>query len=157
MVCPVCTIAVAAGIGILEKWGVDNIIIGIWLGALIVSSIAWMIDYLNRKNIRFLFRKILITISFYLVFIWPLYHWKIMGNINNQIFGVDKILFGTIVGSFIFIGAVLFSNYLKKINDNKAIIKFQKVIIPLILLIVVSWVTYLIIKINLEKGNEKKP
>ena len=60
MVCPVCTFAVAAGIGVLEQWGVNNIIIGIWLGALIVSSIAWMIDWLNRKNIHFLFRKILI-------------------------------------------------------------------------------------------------
>ena len=64
MVCPVCTVAVAAGIGVLEKWGVNNIIIGIWLGALIVSSIAWMIDWMNRKNVHFLFRKISSSIRY---------------------------------------------------------------------------------------------
>jgi len=147
MVCPVCTVAVAAGIGILEKWGVNNIIIGIWFGALIVSSIAWMIDWMNRKNIHFLFRKNLVIISFYLIFIWPLYIWKIMGLPQNQIFGMDKILFGVIIGSAIFILAIISDWYLRKINENKIVIKYQKVIIPLTFLIIASIITYLLIKI----------
>jgi len=147
MVCPVCTVAVAAGIGILEKWGVNNIIIGIWFGALIVSSIAWMIDWMNRKNIHFLFRKILVIVSFYLIFIWPLYIWKIMGLPQNQIFGMDKILFGVIIGSAIFILAIISDWYLRKINENKIVIKYQKVLIPLIFLVIASIITYLLIKI----------
>jgi hypothetical protein len=152
MVCPVCTVAVAAGIGILEKWGVNKIIIGLWLGALVVSSIAWMIDYLNRKNIHFLFRKILVVILFYAIFIVPLYYIKInnlpvMGDPSNIIFGIDKILFGVIIGTFIFIFAILFDNYLRKINDNSILFKYQKVIIPLSVLIIASVITQLIIKI----------
>ncbi|MEK6885356.1 MAG: hypothetical protein AABX17_00130 [Nanoarchaeota archaeon] len=148
MVCPVCTVAVAAGIGILEKWGVNNIIIGLWLGALIVSSIAWMIDWLNRKNIHFLFRKILIIVSFYLIFIWPLYIWKIMGLPRNQIFGIDNILLGVIIGSVIFILAMLSDRYLRKINEDKIVIKYQKVLIPLTFLVIASIIAYLLIKIT---------
>lgn len=38
--CPVCTIAVGAGVGIAEKFGVDDTIIGLWVGGLTVSLIA---------------------------------------------------------------------------------------------------------------------
>jgi hypothetical protein len=150
MVCPICTVAVAAGIGILEKWGVDNIIIGIWVGALVVSSIAWMLDYLNRKNIHFIFKPQLIIISFYLIFVWPLYHWGIMGGANKIAFGIswlDRTLFGIIIGTFLFIGAVLYDNYLRKLNDNRIMIKYQRVIVPIVALIIASIIVFLLIGI----------
>jgi hypothetical protein len=153
MVCPVCTIAVGAGVGFLRAWGVNDIITGLWFGALIVSSIAWMIDYLNRKNIHFLFRKILVIVLFYALFIIPLYYWKpdgvpIMGALGNTIFGIDKILLGVIIGTIVFILAVLFNNYLKKINENIVLFNYQKIVIPLIFLILVSIAIFLILKIN---------
>jgi len=147
MVCPACTIAVAAGVGVLRGVGIDDIITGLWFGALIVSSIAWMIDFLNRKNIHFLFRKILVILVFGFVFIWPLYHWDVMGNPLNQIFGIDRLLFGTIIGAVIFILAVISNNYIKKINEGKVVINYQKVLIPLVYLIVASIIANLLIKI----------
>lgn len=147
MVCPVCTVAVAAGVGVLRELGVSDIITGIWFGALIVSSIAWMIDWLNRKNIHFLFRKILIIISFYAIFIWPLYIWNVMGKADNIIFGMDKILFGVIIGTFVFIVAVLSDKYLKNINEGKVLLYYQKVLIPLIYLIISSIIMHLLIGI----------
>ena len=152
MVCPVCTIAVGAGVGFLREFGVNDIITGLWFGALIVSSIAWMIDYLNRKNVHFLFRKILVIILFYGIFIVPLYYWKvggatIMGSPANVIFGLDKILFGVIIGTFIFISAVISDKYLRNINENKPLIKYQKVIIPLTFLIITSIIAELLIRI----------
>lgn len=154
MVCPVCTVAVGAGVGFLREFGVNDIITGIWFGALIVSSIAWMIDYLNRKNIHFLFRKILVIVLFYGIFIIPLYYWKIgettlMGNPDNVIFGIDKILFGVIIGTFIFISAILSDIYLRKINEGKHIVIYQKVIIPLVFLIIASIIAELLIKIGI--------
>lgn len=147
MVCPVCTVAVAAGVGVLREFGVSDILTGIWFGALIISSIMWFIDWLNRKNIHFLFRKILVIVSFYLIFIWPLYHWKFMGNINNQIFGMDKLLFGVITGTIVFIFAVLSDSYLRRINEGKVMIKWQKVIIPLVFLVIATIIDWLLIKI----------
>jgi len=149
MVCPICTIAVAGGVGIFRTWGIDDIVTGIWIGALVVSSIAWMIDYLNRKNIHFLFRKILVIVSFYLLFIWPLYKWNIMGLPGNIIFGMDRVLLGVIIGTIVFILAMLSDSYLRKINENKIVIKYQKVIIPLSYLIIISIMVHLLIRIFL--------
>jgi len=144
MVCPVCTVAVAAGIGVLEAWGVNPIIIGIWFGALIVSSIMWMIDYLNRKNVHFLFRKILVIVVFYAIFIIPLYFWKIQGvSVMTPL-----LLEGVIIGTFVFILSFFANLYLKKLNDNKVLIYWQKVIVPLIFLTIASIIAHLIILIN---------
>jgi len=150
MVCPICTLAVAGGVGLLRTVGIDDVITGLWYGALIVSSIVWFIDYLNRKSIQFLFRKILVIAVFYTAFIWPLYRWNIMGKPENIIFGVswlDRILFGAIIGTFIFIFAILSDIYLRKINENKPIIKYQKVLIPLVFLTIASIIIHLLIKI----------
>ena len=67
-VCPVCTVAVGAGVGLSRWLGVDDLITGTWIGGLLVSMIWWTIDWLNKKNIRFSFlitfvKKHLIIIS----------------------------------------------------------------------------------------------
>jgi hypothetical protein len=147
-VCPVCTIAVGAGVGVLRAWGVDDVIAGLWFGALIVSSIAWMINWLNKKKIHFLFRKILVIVSFYALFIWPLYPMHILGNSINTILGIERLLFGVIIGSFVFIFSVLFNSYLKKTNNGEVIVYYQKVFIPLIFLSIASIIAYLLLKIT---------
>ena len=38
-VCPICTIAVGAGVGLSRYFGVDDAITGLWVGGLIVSMI----------------------------------------------------------------------------------------------------------------------
>jgi len=144
MVCPVCTVAVGVGVGFLREFGVSDLITGIWFGALIVSSIAWMIDYLNRKNIHFLFRKILVIIVFYAIFIIPLYFWKV----NGMIVMTSLLLKGVIWGTFIFIAGVLANNYLKKINEGMVLIFWQKVIVPITFLIIASIIAHLILLIQ---------
>lgn len=147
MVCPLCTVAVAAGVGVLREFGVDDLVTGIWFGALIVSSIAWMIDYLNRKNIHFIFRKILVIVIFYALFILPLYPLKIIGVAGNTAFGIDRLLAGVIIGTIIFILAVLADKYLRTLNETRAMIKWQKVIIPIVFLIIASIITHFLVKI----------
>jgi len=146
MVCPVCTIAVAAGVGILRSIGIDDIITGIWFGALIVSSIAWMISWLDKKNIHFLFRKILVIISFYILFIGPMYWFGYMKNVP-EIYGIAKLMIGVIIGSIIFVLGVLADKYLRKINEDKQAVIYQKVIVPLVFVILSSIVAYFLIRI----------
>jgi len=147
MVCPVCTIAVAAGVGVLREFGVNDVVTGIWFGALIVSSIAWMISWLNRKNIHFIFKPQLVIIVFYAIFIWPLYIWGIMGNPLNTVFGIDRLLFGVIIGTALFLFSMLSDRYLRDINSQQATFKYQKVIIPLVILTIASIIMHLLMKI----------
>jgi len=141
--CPICTVAVGAGVGLCRYLGIDDTISGTWVGGLLVSLILWTINWLNKKNIRFLFRKILVVVFYYAVTIIPLYQFKIMGNPGNKIYGIDKLLFGIITGSIAFILSIVFNDFLKKKNQGKAYFPFQKVIIPILFLVITSLIHWL--------------
>ncbi len=143
-VCPICTIAVGAGVGLCRYLGIDDAISGTWVGGLIISLIAWTIDWLNKKNIRFLFRKILVAIFYYAIIIIPLYKMNIMGHPQNKLWGMDKLLAGIIAGSAVFILSVLFNDFLKKKNQGKVYFPFQRVVIPILFLIIASYIMSLI-------------
>ncbi|MCX6113584.1 MAG: hypothetical protein NTY22_09990 [Proteobacteria bacterium] len=144
-VCPVCTIAVGSGLGLLRAFGVDDIITGLWLGALVVSSILWFLDWMNKRNYNFKFKKTIIWISFYLLFIYPLY---LMGYGGEPMFYfVDRLLIGVIIGSIVFLLSIAADHYLRSINDNKVVFLYQKVIVPMVFLFIASIVTHLVVQI----------
>jgi len=142
-VCPVCTVAVGAGLGLAEWLGIDDSISGLWVGGLIVSLIIWTINWLNSRGIRFRTRKILVTIGYYLIIILPLY-WKgyIGKNLFNKLCGIDRLLFGIILGSFLFLAGVIIHNYLRKKNENKSYFRGQKIVLAILPLIIASIILY---------------
>ena len=142
-VCPVCTVAVCASVGLSRWLGVDDTITGLWFGGLAVSLIIWTIDYLNKKNIRFIGRKILTVIFYYLIIIWPLYYFNFAGDPYHKLWGIDKLLLGIIIGSIVFTAAVIFERYLKRKNADKVYFPFQKVIFPVGSLLILSLIFYL--------------
>ena len=137
-VCPVCTVAVAGGVGLCRYLGISDLISGTWVGALIVTLIMWTLKWLNKKNIRFKFRRLLVIFLFYFFIIAPLYWMGIMGDATNKFWGIDKLLFGIIAGSLGFILALVVENILRKKNQQKAYFPFQKVVIPVSFLIIIS-------------------
>jgi hypothetical protein len=145
-ICPICTVAVGAGVGLSRWLGIDDAITGIWIGALIVSSITWTINWMNGKNIKFKGRKILITLAYYLIIVVPLYWSGVIGHYFNKIWGIDKLIFGIIIGSIVFLASVLWYENLKKKNNNKANFPFQKVAMPIGFLVIFSIIFYFITK-----------
>lgn len=140
--CPVCTIVVASGVGLSRWLKIDDLISGLWIGGLLISLSLWTIDWLNKKNIKFLLRKILVFVFWYGITILPLYKVGIIGDLRNKIFGIDKLVGGIILGSLIFVLSLLFNNFLIKKNNNKVYFPFQKVIIPVLFLLISSFVLY---------------
>ena len=139
-ICPVCVVAIGTGVGILKNYGIDDLVSGIWYGALILSIYFSIIDYLEKKNIRFLFRKLLVFILTYLVFVAPIYLFEdIKLNLSTQrIFGMDRIVLGVILGSIILFLAKITDQKLREKNNGKGYFPFQKVIIPILYLIISS-------------------
>ncbi|MDI6603185.1 MAG: hypothetical protein QME57_03675 [Patescibacteria group bacterium] len=137
-VCPACTVAVGAGVGLCRYLTIDDLISGTWIGGLITSLIIWTINWLDKKKIRFLFRKIIISSLFYSIVIIPLYWLGIMGHPENKFFGLDKLLFGIITGSIVFLVSFFFHNFLVKKNQGKSFFPFQKVLIPILFLVILS-------------------
>lgn len=143
-ICPLCTIAVGAGVGLAEWLGIDDTITGLWIGGLIVSLIIWTIYWLESKNIKFKGRIILVTLAYYVIVIGPLYPMGIMGHPLNKLWGIDKLLLGTVIGSFGFLIGSLSYIYMKKHNDDRAYFPFQKVVMAIVPLIILSIVFYFI-------------
>lgn len=150
-VCPVCTIAIAGGLGLSRWLGVDDTVSGVWIGGLIVSSVIWFLNWLDKKQIRFKFRWFIIAVFSYLIVIIPLYWSKIIGHPYNKFLGIDKLIFGIIAGSLGFFLGDYLSNLLKIKNQGKAFFRFQKVVLPISFLIILSLILYILIKYDIIK------
>ena len=146
-VCPVCIIAVGAGVGILRAYGVDDLISGLWVGALLLSISLWTIDYMQRKKWTFKFFKPIVHILYFVLTILFLYLYKIVGHPDNSLFGMDKLVMGTAIGVVIMILAVMSDVALRKQNDGRVVVYYQKVLIPLAYLISASLAMFFIIRI----------
>ena len=143
-ICPVCTVAVGAGVGLCRWLGIDDTISGVWIGGLIVSLIVWFLGWLDKKQILFRFRGPIASFVFYLLVIGPLFFSGIIGHPLNTFYGVDKLLFGISLGSIVFLGTILLHNFLKKKNNGKSFFSYQKVVLPILSLVFTSLVLYFI-------------
>jgi hypothetical protein len=143
-VCPICTIAVGAGVGFSRWLGIDDTISGLWIGGLTASLISWTVNFLTRHNIKFIFRKLLVTVAYLAIIIFPMYYKKMIGDPMNKLWGVDKILLGMVIGIIVFTISCFIYNYLKKRNDNRTYFPFLKILMPVGSLIVFSFIFYLI-------------
>jgi hypothetical protein len=144
-ICPVCTIAVGAGVGLCRWLGIDDVLSGIWIGGLIVSMIGWTLGWLDKKQIHFNFRGLCVSLLFYAVVIVPLYFMGIIGHPLNTFWGIDKLILGIIFGSIAFLVGVGLNVFLKSKNQGKAFFPFQKVILPLLFLIVATFIFHKIV------------
>ena len=145
--CPVCVVAVGAGVGLSRWLGIDDLISGVWIGGLTVALIMWTIDWTNRKQIKFLFRKPIIILSYYVLILASLHFPGILWHPQNKFLGIDKIIFGIIAGTVVFLISAWLNGFLKNKNGGKVYFPYQKVVIPVSLLLVVSLVFYLILKL----------
>jgi hypothetical protein len=145
-VCPVCAFVVGAGVGLSRWLGIDDSVTGLWVGGLVVALVGWTINWLNKKNIRFYGRKILVTVFYYASVFIPMHYMKITGGAFNKLWGMDKLLLGTAVGSLAFLFASIWYEHLKLKNADKAYFPLQKVVMPVVTLLALSLIFYCITK-----------
>ncbi|MCL5433318.1 MAG: hypothetical protein M1524_04370 [Patescibacteria group bacterium] len=144
--CPVCAVAVGAGVGLSRWLGIDDTVTGLWIGALTVSLIMWTINWLDQKKIKFIGRKIITTVTYYLLIVVPLFYTGIMGHPLNKLWGIDRLLIGIIVGSVAFLASVLLYEVLKKRNNGHSYFPSQKIVMPIGTLIILSLIFYFLTK-----------
>jgi len=149
-VCPLCTIAVAAGVGLSRWLGIDDTVTGLWVGALTLSMAFWNVNWYEKKKINFKFRSSITVAAYYLIVIFPLWGMGIIGNKlgalrpfgTESFFSVDKLTLGILVGSFLFWTSVLWYDHLKAKNNGRAHFPFEKVVLPNGLLLILSFVFF---------------
>jgi len=144
-VCPICVVAVGAGLGLSEWLGVDDAISSIWIGALLAATSLWTLIWMQKKNWKFKLDKVIVFLSYYLLTLLPLYTAGIIGHPLNTIFGIDKIIFGTVIGTLVIILSNWWYQYLKQKNNGRAHFPYEKVVMPVVVLLLISLILWTII------------
>ena len=147
--CPLCTVAVGAGVGVSRSLGIDDVIVGVWIGGLLVSSSMWLFEWLKGKKIvkkgNEGWWSLGITVLMYALVLIPLKYKGIIGHPLNTMLGIDKVVLGIMLGSIVFFSAGRLHFYLKRMNREKVCIPYQKVILPVGALWLTTIILYLIV------------
>ena len=147
-ICPVCTIAVCAGLGLSRWLGINDAVTGLWIGGLLVSVSVWTVTWLDARRIDFPWRSAAVTFAYYAMALVPLYFAKIIAHPVDFLSSCvkDNLLLGIIQGSATFSFAAMLYNYLKEKNNGRAHFPFEKVVFPVSSLIIFTVIFYLITK-----------
>lgn len=143
--CPVCTVAAGAGVGLARYFGVDDTISGLWIGGLMVAVSIWTIEWFKKNKYYFSGLEFITVFVYYALLIIPFYQMGVIGHILNTIWGFDKLLLGIVIGSITFyLGGVWYQQI--KAKRGQAHFPFQKVVMPVSPLIILSLLFYLLTK-----------
>lgn len=143
--CPVCTVAVGAGLGFAEYLGIDDLIAGVWIGGLLLSTSLWTIDWLKKRKWNFKYHKLVVYLLMYGLVIIPFSSSGVIGDPYSKFWGMDKVLLGMILGTLGFIAGMAGSNMLLKRNKGKVLFPFQKVVFPITVLILLTLIFYFLV------------
>ena len=145
-ICPVCTVATTAGVGLARWLKIDDAVTGVWIGALTISMVAWTIDWLKKKEINFAGMGTIIFAAFYFLVIWPLRSFEIIGNQYNTLWGFDKLILGITIGTLFFLLAEELHKRLMKKNNDRPYVPYQRVILPIATLLILTILFYFLTK-----------
>lgn len=138
--CPICTIAIGAGVGVAESLGVPSVVVGIWAGALLTLLGYWMIKFFDKRGWKFWGRDVLlIGVSVAMI------GFAYVGDLQytpQEIWSVlylDPILFGALLGMVVLIVVEKLYEWMKRKNGGHAHFPFERVVLPVVALALVSW------------------
>lgn len=142
-VCPLCTVAVGAGIGVSRWFGIHDAIAGIWIGGFLLALSWWFNTLLRKYTITFTGYRFFVPVLVYAFTGFSLW-W--LGSFGIcRLVGINCLVIGVLIGSVSFALGEIGSCMLKKRNNNKALFGFQKVIIPWATLLLVSLFMYVVV------------
>ncbi len=147
-VCPLCVVAIGAGLGLSEYLGIDDTISGSWIGAMLIATAWWNINWFNKKKIwqkHWQIRNILTILAYYLLVVAPLFAQGLIGKSGRTLFGLDKLALGIALGTLVFIISEFWYNNIKKKNGGHAQFPFQKVVMPVMNLAILDLLFYLLV------------
>ena len=156
--CPLCTAGAAGGVAVARYFGVHDSLVGLFLGAFIISTALWFNKWLLKKGKNFPLQESILVVASFLLLAVPLYtggvitdfamvksmpeHHSILGM---GIYGIDALLFGMIVGSVVIWGVFGFSDYIKR-KRGEVLWPYQGLSFMFIALSVLSLIFWLLTK-----------
>ncbi len=128
--CPLCTAATIVGVGVTRSFGWDDSIVGVFVGAMIFSSVLWLNNILKKRNIggNALLRAGSMTVATFVLTVLSFYFAGLFGPANTyRIFGMERIIFGTLSGVVVSFAAFFVSNEMKRRNEGRVLFNYQTI------------------------------
>ena len=152
--CPLCTLGAAAAAGGAAWFGVNNAVIGIFVGAFAVS-IGWWVSKLIKKQVIPFQKWIIILFSFATTVlpllpimkgIYPIYISVTgdYGTLLNRTYIFNSFLIGSIIGGITTSLTPWLSDKITKLRNGK-MIPYQGIILTFLLLIILGIIMQLVL------------
>ena len=137
--CAVCTVAIASSLSIARKMGVKDEVVGVWGGAMLAILGYWVIRFFEKKNWNFRYRdQLLMLLSIGSIGFMYFGDLKYTPNLFLGFLYLDPFLFASLLGAFGFIAAMNFYEWMKAHNGGHAHFPFEKVVIPVLTVFLIS-------------------
>lgn len=143
-ICPLCTVAIGAGVGFSRWFGVPDSIAGIWIGGFLMALSLWAIMALRKTRYIFFGYQLIVPVAIYASTLVPLWFYGFFAN-SGYCLGLDSFMLAIMLGSVSFIIGIVLHCWLKLYHNNRSFFPFQKVVIPLVVLLIISIIVYLVI------------
>ena len=141
--CAVCTVAVGASLEIARSLGVDDAVIGVWAGGFLALLGYWLILWFDKKGWQFWGRDfLLMAVSVGSIGFMYMGDIVYSPRVLGYIFYMDPLLFSTILGALVLIYSSMFYQWMKAKNGGHAHFPFEKVVVPVVSLGLVSLYFY---------------
>lgn len=138
--CAVCTVAVGASLEIARRLGVDDGVVGVWAGAFLMILGYWTLKWMDKKGWNFKGRDfIILSLSVLMILFMYISH-LVYTPKAILVFWIDPFLFATICGALTLHYSSEFYQWMKRKNGGHAHFPFEKVVVPVVALVLVSWV-----------------
>lgn len=136
--CAICTVAVGASLGIAREMGVADDVVAVWWGALLILMFFWFVKWFDKKNWNFIGRNLVLFLVTFSVSAL-LYKSTLTYMPTNILFlYMDPFLFSTFAGAAMFHYSSEFYQWMKRKNGGRAHFPFEKVVVPVVALILLS-------------------
>ena len=130
--CPLCTAAMVGAVLVTRTYGIDDLIVGTFIGGAIISTAYWANNWLKKRNKgkNYLpWQLVILVLATYVSTIYSLELTKLLGNPAYQIFGIDKLFIGSTAGTLATIFAFMLHDSLRKRNGNINYLPFQAIVL----------------------------
>ena len=142
--CPVCIVTVGGGLFIAQKLGVDSLLTALWISGLNTAIAFWFVSFIKKP--KFLKNPFVWTVLLFLSTYIYLASTKQMYHKNNTFLHIDKVLVGLMLGTIVWLFGIGVDKFIRKQNNGKVLFFYQKVIIPLSILIATTGIFAVLIK-----------
>ncbi len=131
--CPVCIVTVGGGMYLAKKLGIDDFLVSLWISGLNTAISFWAATKINHRvfgsPIVLSILMVSLTLSYFIFT-------DQTGGVANKVLGLDKIIFGQILGMFIWFLGIFVDRKSRRLNGDKILFPYQKVVFPISILLI---------------------